>query len=71
MDKNWQKKVFTHPHFMFVNYWHLATPVAGWSLKLLQQNILDSLLFSTRFPYYNVARNTRDIKVHYFDGLNI
>lgn len=47
---------FTHPHFIFLNYWHLATPVAGLSLKLLQQNSLNSLLFSTWFLYYKVSR---------------
>lgn len=51
-----KKKVFTHPYFIFVNYWHLATPVAGFPLKILQQNSLESLLFSTWFLYYKVAR---------------
>lgn len=50
--------VFTPPHFICVNYWHLATPVARLPLKLLQQNSLD-LLFSTSFLSYKVARKYR------------
>jgi len=50
------KKVFTHPHFRFVNYQHLPTRVAGLPLKLLQQTSLDSLLFGTWFLYHKVAR---------------
>lgn len=47
MDYNCQKKIFTHPRFMFVNYWRSATAAAGLPLKLLQQSSLDLLLFST------------------------